>query len=419
MDAQQHTLDITTDIPLPPAHENALRLILHTPLYRGAVVSLFISGIGGAAITPQISSFLVNEMGASLSVAGMYYLTSLTAPIAGYMVGTRSDRTGQRLVFFRICSFLGFLGWLAFAYAPALWMPFVISATILAVAGAAMGQLFAAIRDHVAAHPSSVGDGVIAYIRMAMTAGWMIGPVIGTTIAAATSTRWVAVFTSVCALLQILPLTAVRTSPQVPLPTQTGLSVQVPTKVTWSQLTPVLIFTALCLNINASETVKYAFLPIFMTDELHLSASLQGIAIGMQPFVELPLIPVAFALSHKVGSMRMAAAAALIAALGNLIFVFADGAFGAIAGQACMGVVWGIMAGLGIIIAQRLLPMAVATASGIYLNTGAIGSAYGGFLGGIGASTLGLPTVFILPAIWCALASVGLYFMSRRIGHHV
>lgn len=419
MDAQQHTLDITADIPLPPAKESALQLILQTPLYRGAVISLFISGIGGAAISPQVSSFLVNEMGASLSVAGMYYLTSLTAPIAGYLVGTRSDRTGQRLVFFRICSFLGFLGWLGFALAPALWMPFVISATILAVAGAAMGQLFAAIRDHVAAHPSTVGDGVIAYIRMAMTAGWIIGPIFGTTIAAAASTRWVAGFTAICALLQILPLTMVRTTPQLPLPTQTGLSVQVPTKVTLRQLTPVLIFTGFCLNINASETVKYAFLPIFMTDELHMPASLQGIAIGMQPFVELPLIPVAFALSHRVGALRMAAIAAIIAAFGNLVFVFSDSAFGAIAGQACMGVVWGIMAGLGIIIAQRLLPMAVATASGIFLNAGAIGSAYGGFIGGIGASTLGLPTVFILPAIWCALASGGLYIMSRRMGHHI
>ena len=74
--------------------ESTLQVILKNPLYRGATIGLFLSGIGGAAATPQIASFLVNELDASLRTAGLFYLTSLTAPIAGYLVGARSDRTG-------------------------------------------------------------------------------------------------------------------------------------------------------------------------------------------------------------------------------------------------------------------------------------------------------------------------------------
>jgi hypothetical protein len=50
------------------------------------------------------------------------------------------------------------------------WMPFVISALVLAFAGAAGSQLFAAVHDNLQATASPVGDGVISIVRMALTA---------------------------------------------------------------------------------------------------------------------------------------------------------------------------------------------------------------------------------------------------------
>lgn len=394
--------------------------MLRTPLYRGALIGLFISGLGGAAATPQIASFLVNELDASLRTAGLFYLTSLTAPIAGYLVGARSDRTGQRLTFFRMCAIAGFIGWLAFAFAPALWVPFLLSSTILAFAGVAMSQLFAAIHDDVAANLKEAGDGVFATVRMAVTAGWIIGPVIGTTIAATAGTRMVLIFTAICALMQIVPLgTMTGASIKRFARTNTAIPDPVPDRAPFREMVPLLVFTVLCLNINASEAVKHAFLPIYMTNELHLSGTMQGVIIGIQPFVEFPLIPVAVVLARRFGSIRMVAIAAGIAMVGNMIFAMADTAALLLAAQALQGVVWGVFAAMGVIIAQRLLPTAVATASGVFLSSGAIGSAFGGFLGGIGASTLGLPQVFVIPALFCLFATAGLFLLSQRMGHHI
>jgi len=53
----------------------------------------------------------------------------LTWPIAGYLVGARSDRTGSRLGLFRLCAVAGFAGWTAIAFSTQLWMPFVVAAT--------------------------------------------------------------------------------------------------------------------------------------------------------------------------------------------------------------------------------------------------------------------------------------------------
>ena len=69
---------------------------------------------------------------------------------------------------------------------------------------------------------------------------------------------------------------------------------------------------------------------------------------------------------------------------------------------------------LGIIVAQRLLPGSVATASAVFMSSSALSSALGGVAGGLGAATLGLPNVFLLPAAFAAAALVGLAAMARN-----
>ena len=407
-----------TTLPHSGETESAIRIILRTPLYRGATIGLFIAGLGGAAATPQIAAFLVNELDASLRTAGLFYLTSLTAPIAGYLVGARSDRTGQRLGFFRICAAAGFLGWLACAFATQLWMPFLLSATILAFAGASMSQLFAAIHDDIAANPTPAGDSVFATVRMAVTAGWIIGPVIGTTIAGAYGTRTVIIMTAICALAQIVPLGMITLSASIPRATRTGQA-PISARASLQSMTPLLVFTALSLSFSASEAVKHAFLPLYMADHLHLSSTMQGLAIGIQPFVEFPLIPVAIVGARRFGALRLITVATGIAMFANLWFAMADSAVDILIAQSLMGVVWGVFAALGILVAQRLLRTAVATASGIFMTSGAIGSAIGGFAGGLGVGTLGLPGVFVLPAVFCLIAAIGLTVLHTRMNHLV
>src|ERR1700722_17068755 len=116
-----------------------------SPLYRGATIAMFLSGLGASAAAPQIVLFLVKELGTPLPIAGLYYLTNLTAPIAGYLVGNHSDRTGERLVLFRLCALAGFAGWAAIALSTKVWMPFLISSLVLAFSVAASSQLFAAV----------------------------------------------------------------------------------------------------------------------------------------------------------------------------------------------------------------------------------------------------------------------------------
>ncbi|WP_034593932.1 MFS transporter [Hamadaea tsunoensis] len=398
-------MDLALD---PPVRTSALRLTLASPLYGGATAALFLSGLGFSAAAPQIASFLVDDLGGSLTTAGLFYLTSLTAPVAGYLVGRRSDRTGGRLGLFRLCAVAGFAGWAGIAYSPWLWLPYVISAVVLGFAGAATSQLFAAVHDESPGNDGGPGnDGVVAVVRMALTAGWVVGPVAGAFLAAQTSLRTMLLATALCTLAQIIPLgtlrtravTVVRDRPASPGP---------------RAMLPLLAFTGLYVLVYAGEPVKYAYLPIYMREQLGFPAGLSGAIIGIQPLVEIVLMPLAVIVARRTGMMRLMVAGAGFGVAANLCFALSGSAAGLFAGQVLMGGVWGVFAALGIIVAQRLLPTAVATASAVFLSSTALASAIGGAAGGLGAAGIGLPHVFLLPACFGLAAVAGLAAMTRR-----
>jgi MFS transporter, SET family, sugar efflux transporter len=395
-------------MPGEPAQRSALRLVLASPLYRGATVALFLSGLGFSAAAPQIASFLVKELGASLTVAGLFYLTSLTAPVAGYLIGARSDHTGRRMGLFRACAVAGFVGWAGIAFSTQLWMPFVISAFVLAFAGAATSQLFAAIHDDLAARPGPANDGVIAIVRMALTAGWVIGPVGGALLAAQAGLRTMLFATAVCTLAQILPLGTLN-----PAPPAASHGLDGRRRPSLRQMRPLLAFTAMFICVYVGEPIKYAYLPIYMNRQLDFAPALSGAIIGIQPLVELALMPLAVLVARRTGQIRLTVAGAVFAVAADICFATTGTPAGLFAGQILMGAVWAIFMTLGILIAQRLLPMAVATASAIFLSAPPLASALGGLSGGLGVAAVGLPEVFFVPAGFAVLAAAGLSLMAR------
>lgn len=395
---------------------SSLRVVLSSPLYRGATIALLISGIGSSAAAPQIARFLVEELGASLTVAGLYYLTNLVAPVAGFLIGARSDRTGNRLGLFRICAVIGFVGWVLIAFSTQVWMPFVASTLLLGFSGTAGSQLFAAIHDDLTVHEARVADGVVSIVRMALTAGWVLGPVLGSFLATAFGFRALLLITAASFLLQLVPLGAMRdTAPAVAdaSPVPDAVEEHAFGEQGFRALIPVLIFTGLYVLVYAGEPIKYAYLPIYMDRDLQLSAVVSGAVIGVQPLVELILMPVAVLVARRIGLMPLMVIGALFGVLANLCFALTGSAVGLFAGQILMGGVWGVFAALGIIVAQRLLPTAVATASAIFMSSPAVSSAFGGLTGGLGVGALGLPLVFLCPALYALLAAVGLLIMSR------
>lgn len=394
---------------------SALRQVLGSRLYLGATIAMLLSGIGTSAAAPQIVLYLARELATPLPVAGLFYLTSLAAPVAGYLIGSYSDRTGKRLGLFRLAAIAGFLGWAGIAVAWQAWMPFVISTLVLSFSGAAASQLFAAIHDDLTRKPTPAAEDIVAIIRMALTAGWVIGPVIGAWFAAEAGIRVMFWGTALCFLAQIIPLgtLSVQASP-VHRAVNPASANAMPSQR--SAMVPLLIFTSLYILVYAGEAIKYGFLLLYMEEQLGLEPGLRGAIIGIQPLVELIIMPFSVIVARRIGALRLMAIAAALGVLANICFALWPSATGMFAGQILMGGVWGVFAALGIIVAQRLLPNAVATASAIFMSSTALASALGGVTGGLGVAIVGLPNVFLFPAAYAAVAVVGLAVMARAEG---
>lgn len=390
----------------------ALQQVLGSPLYRGSAVALFLAGVGASAAAPQIVLFLVRELGASLPVASLYYLTSLVGPLIGYLVGRHSDRTGNRLNLFRLCAAAGFVGWAAMALSTAVWVPFIVGALVLSLSSATFSQLFAAVHDEQVASPGDRNDSVVAIIRMANTAGWIVGPVIGAWFAAAYGLRPMLWLTAICFLAQIAALGWLRDRGDAPA----GSAAAKPVKraPSFAEMLPLLAFTGLFVLVYAGESIKYGFLLLYMEEQLHIDAALRGAVIGIQPLIELIIMPFSVVLGRRVGILWLMCIGAALGVGANLCFALWGNVVGMFAGQILMGGVWGFFMVLGIIVAQRLLPDAVATASAIFMGSTALSLALGGVAGGAGVAMLGLPHVFFIPAGCSLIAVIGLAAMASR-----
>jgi SET family sugar efflux transporter-like MFS transporter len=391
---------------------STVQIILASRYYRSAFVALLLSGLAVSATMPQLTLFLVRDLGASLPVAGLYYVTNLAAPVAGFLLGRWSDRREDRLGLFRLCSLVGALGWLAMASSTEVWMPFVISAVALSISGASMAQIFAATRDELSRQPTGADNRVLSAVRMAFTAGWVLGPVLGSWLGSVVGLRPLLVATALLTLSQMLPLGRQRVQrfrreeQDDPAAARAGSR---------RRMVPLLAFTGLCVLAMTGDTIKFGYLPLYMADELRLPDTVRGAVIAVQPLLELALMPFLARVADRYGAMRVMVVGLALGVGANLAFATSTGVVGLFLGQLLAAGLWAALGALGVSVAQHLYPEGVGTASGVFLSSMTLGAAAGGMIGGLGVARLGLPAVFYVPAVLSAVAFVGLLVLERRL----
>lgn len=400
-------------------------IIWRSAFLRAAFAALFISGLGVSATTPQLTLFMVDELGASVPVAGLYYLVNFIAPVTGYVVGNLSDRQSDRLVLFRVCAVIGGLGWLAMAVATRVWMPFAIGAFALSIAGGSMGLLFAAIRDDLTRSESPAADRVISAVRMAFTAGWIVGPVLGSWFGAVYGLRPLLLATAVLTVGQILPLGLQRVpryvgeihqsaSTEVARdPGDQGQHQASSSERSRPSRTPLYAFVACCVLVMNGDTMKFAYLPLYMDNQLGLSDTLRGAVIAIQPLIELMLMPLLARLADLVTPIRVVTLGAAFGVAANIAYATSDHVAGLFLGQILMSVLWAAIAGLGVTVAQQLYPEGVGLASSVFMSSIMLSGGLGGALGGLGAALVGIPQVFFIPAALTLLGTLGLAALGR------
>src|SRR5829696_7754969 len=283
---------------------STLGLVLGSQLYRRATVSLFFAGLGVSVALPQLSLFLVQDLHASLPVAGLFFLTNLAAPVLGFVVGRWSDRLTDRLSLFKLGAVVGLVGWVAMAFTTEVSMAFLVNLTVLGFAGATGSLIFAAVRDELTHTPTGADNRVMSTVRLGFSVGFMTGPVLGSVLGGVAGLRLALIAAGVCTLLQAVPMigqTVTRAVPdQVVLPHRAaGRNASPPS------LLPLVTFLGLSVLAMCGDTIRFAYLPIYMEMQLGTPDWLRGVVISVQSVGMLVFMPLMGVLADRFGAHRL------------------------------------------------------------------------------------------------------------------
>ena len=388
-------------------------MVMRSPLYRRATLSLFFAGLGMSVALPQLSLFLVQDLNASLPVAGLFFLTNLAAPVLGFVVGRWSDRMTDRLTLFRVGAVVGLVGWVAMAFATEVWMAFAINLTVLGFAGATSSLIFAAVRDQLTHVPTGADNRVMSTVRLGFSLGFMTGPLAGSVLGGVTGLRTTLIAAGVCTLLQAAPLIG-----------QTVTRAAVPDRVAHPRgaagrkayraptLRPLVTFLTLCVLAMCGDTIRLAYLPIYMELQLGTPDWLRGVVISAQSAGMLMFIPIMGVLADRFGAHRLVVVNVLLGVGANLGFMVAGSEAMLLAATGLNAAMWATLGGIGITVAQDLYRNGIGMASSLYFSALRFSAGVGGIAAGVGVGWLGVPGVFLIPAVLCVVAAVGLLIQA-------
>lgn len=374
---------------------------------------MLVTGVAVSSAIPLVTLFLTEVFGVGESGAGLFFLTSLGAPLIGLYTGRLSDRVESRLPLARGIAVWLALGWALMALAPHPAAVFAIGVFFVAFIGALNALVFAVLRDAVERDGGRREATVTSVVRTGYSFGWMLGPVLGSLVAGWAGYRAAFAITAALFLSALIPLARlrVRRAPAEP----TGRRGAEPAGRGGVPGARLAVFGLVCLLVLSGETVRLAYLPILATDRLGMGLGQFGGLMAVAPFVELAAMPLAGVLADRLGLGRVLVAGLAVGGGGYLLFATSTGAWTLYPAQALHACMIAAVFGLGVTHAQRLSPGNAGLAASVFFGAQALSALTGSLMGSGGVWLVGLPGMFFVPA--AALAAAGALFVwNERAG---
>jgi SET family sugar efflux transporter-like MFS transporter len=167
-----------------------LTIVWHKREYRAFLLIMVFLSLATSSTLPLITLYLVDSLHVALSLVGLYFIgEALLGLILGLVVGRRSDRWRSRLPAMRLAAVWVAIGWLVFALSPYAWLSLSVGVVFVSAGAITMGQAFAALHDIMVRDAERRPEFVNATIRAAFSLGFVLGPLLGSELAALVSFR--------------------------------------------------------------------------------------------------------------------------------------------------------------------------------------------------------------------------------------
>ncbi|HBE6750232.1 TPA: sugar efflux transporter SetA [Escherichia coli] len=369
-------------------------------VYAAFMLVAFMMGVAGALQAPTLSLFLSREVGAQPFWIGLFYTVNAIAGIGvSLWLAKRSDSQGDRRKLIIFCCLMAIGNALLFAFNRHYLTLITCGVLLASLANTAMPQLFALAREYA---DNSALEVVMfsSVMRAQLSLAWVIGPPLAFMLALNYGfTVMFSIAAGIFTLSLVLIAFMLPSVARVELPSENALSMQ----GGWQDSNVRMLFVASTLMWTCN-TMYIIDMPLWISSELGLPDKLAGFLMGTAAGLEIPAMILAGYYVKRYGKRRMmviAVAAGVLFYTGLILF---HSRLALMTLQLFNAVFIGIVAGIGMLWFQDLMPGRAGAATTLFTNSISTGVILAGVIQGAIAQSWGHFAVYWVIAVISVIA---------------
>ena len=369
-------------------------------VYAAFMLVAFMMGVAGALQAPTLSLFLSREVGAQPFWIGLFYTVNAIAGIGvSLWLAKRSDSQGDRRKLIIFCCLMAIGNALLFAFNRHYLTLITCGVLLASLANTAMPQLFALAREYA---DNSAREVVMfsSVMRAQLSLAWVIGPPLAFMLALNYGfTVMFSIAAGIFTLSLVLIAFMLPSVARVELPSENALSMQ----GGWQDSNVRMLFVASTLMWTCN-TMYIIDMPLWISSELGLPDKLAGFLMGTAAGLEIPAMILAGYYVKRYGKRRMMVIAVAAGVLFYTGLIFFNSRMALMTLQLFNAVFIGIVAGIGMLWFQDLMPGRAGAATTLFTNSISTGVILAGVIQGAIAQSWGHFAVYWVIAVISAVA---------------
>ncbi|EEZ5706325.1 sugar efflux transporter SetA [Escherichia coli O25] len=376
-------------------------------VYAAFMLVAFMMGVAGALQAPTLSLFLSREVGAQPFWIGLFYTVNAIAGIGvSLWLAKRSDSQGDRRKLIIFCCLMAIGNALLFAFNRHYLTLITCGVLLASLANTAMPQLFALAREYA---DNSAREVVMfsSVMRAQLSLAWVIGPPLAFMLALNYGfTVMFSIAAGIFTLNLVLIAFMLPSVARVELPSENALSMQ----GGWQDSNVRMLFVASTLMWTCN-TMYIIDMPLWISSELGLPDKLAGFLMGTAAGLEIPAMILAGYYVKRYGKRRMMVIAVAAGVLFYTGLIFFHSRMALMTLQLFNAVFIGIVAGIGMLWFQDLMPGRAGAATTLFTNSISTGVILAGVIQGAIAQSWGHFAVYWVIAV----ISVVALFLTAKV----
>ncbi|ELW4051551.1 sugar efflux transporter SetA [Escherichia coli] len=376
-------------------------------VYAAFMLVAFMMGVAGALQAPTLSLFLSREVGAQPFWIGLFYTVNAIAGIGvSLWLAKRSDSQGDRRKLIIFCCLMAIGNALLFAFNRHYLTLITCGVLLASLANTAMPQLFALAREYA---DNSAREVVMfsSVMRAQLSLAWVIGPPLAFMLALNYGfTVMFSIAAGIFTLSLVLIAFMLPSVARVELPSENALSMQ----GGWQDSNVRMLFVASTLMWTCN-TIYIIDMPLWISSELGLPDKLAGFLMGTAAGLEIPAMILAGYYVKRYGKRRMMVIAVAAGVLFYTGLIFFHSRMALMTLQLFNAVFIGIVAGIGMLWFQDLMPGRAGAATTLFTNSISTGVILAGVIQGAIAQSWGHFAVYWVIAV----ISVVALFLTAKV----